>query len=93
LLNFKRNSNRNYLFMFVDRGGAGNAPQPGINQWTSTRLVKIMLNNIALGLITIEIYMGELSWARATARPACALAPPLFVEQKVLIWLYTCFAS
>jgi hypothetical protein len=40
------------------RGGARKAAQPGLNQWTSAKLIKIILNNIALRLINIEIYMG-----------------------------------
>ena len=40
------------------RSEAGNALQPGQNQWTCIRLIKIMLNNISLGLITMEIYKG-----------------------------------
>jgi hypothetical protein len=59
------------------RGGARKAAQPGLNQWMNAKLIKIILNNIALGLINIEIYMGKLSWARAAARLAWVLASPL----------------
>jgi hypothetical protein len=39
-------------------GRARKAAQLRLSQWTSAKLIKIILNNIALGLINIEIYMG-----------------------------------